>query len=259
MATLANNIELAISGSLTLDQIVSDKNRYKGDYTKRVFKKYIEGKWKFESSPSLISAGIFIFTKNGLLEVVSLSASTTHQKINLGQGTSILGATKKNETVNEHNIFAATNGNIDLIKVMCLLNGEAERFSNYKISKIINANIWHQTGSEQYMEKLYDNFVELCRIHNVPVNIKKGNFATTLESVINSITDTCGEDKIKNIGNWKLTYDGDTVVDGVPYILDRMEELRKLDTADELRKAIRTNKWNFDDPCRLLICYWGKL
>lgn len=107
--------------------------------------------------------------------------------------------------------------------------------------------------------KLYDNFVELCRIHNVPVNIKKGNFATTLESVINSITDTCGEDKIKNIGNWKLTYDGDTVVDGVPYILDRMEELRKLDTADELRKAIRTNKWNFDDPCRLLICYWGKL
>jgi hypothetical protein len=51
------------------------------------------------------------------------------------------------------------------------------------------------------MEKLYDNFVELCRIHNVPVNIKKGNFATTLESVINSITDTCGEDKIKNIGN----------------------------------------------------------
>ncbi len=39
------------------------------------------------------------------------------------------------------------------------------------------------------MEKLYDNFVELCRIHNVPVNIKKGNFATTLESVINSITD----------------------------------------------------------------------
>lgn len=258
MATLANNIELAISGSLTLDQIVSDKNRYKGDYTKRVFKKYIEGKWKFESSPSLISAGIFIFTKNGLLEVVSLSASTTHQKINLGQGTSILGATKKNETVNEHNIFATTNGNIDLIKVMCLLNGEAERFSNYKISKIINANIWHQTGSEQYMEKLYDNFVELCRIHNVPVNIKKGNFATTLESVINSITDTCGEDKIKNIGNWKLTYDGDTVVDGVPYILDRMEELRKLDTADELRKAIRTNKWNFDDPLQVAYMLLGK-
>lgn len=68
MATLANNIELAISGSLTLDQIVSDKNRYKGDYTKRVFKKYIEGKWKFESSPSLISAGIFIFTKMDYLK-----------------------------------------------------------------------------------------------------------------------------------------------------------------------------------------------
>jgi hypothetical protein len=37
-----------------------------------------------------------------------------------------------------------------------------------------------------------------------------------------------------------------------------MEELRKLDTADELRKAIRTNKWNFDDPLQVAYMLLGK-
>jgi hypothetical protein len=97
--------------------------------------------------------------------------------------------------------MSATNGNIDLIKIMALLNSDTIKYENYRINKIESINIWQQTGSEQYFDKLYDNFVELCRIHNVPINLKRSNFSSTLESVVSTITDICGPEKLKHIGN----------------------------------------------------------
>ena len=38
------------------------------------------------------------------------------------------------------------NGNIDLIKVMALLNSDAIKYENYRINKIESINIWQQTA-----------------------------------------------------------------------------------------------------------------
>jgi hypothetical protein len=76
-----------------------------------------------------------------LLEVVSLHHNTTHALVNLGKGDTLLGATKLNREVDEHKILKATNGNIDLIKVMTLLNGMPEILKMYKVNKIASYNI----------------------------------------------------------------------------------------------------------------------
>ena len=39
------------------------------------------------------------------------------------------------------------------------------------------------------------------KIHNIPINLKKSNFSSTLEYVVNTITDICGPEKLKHIGN----------------------------------------------------------
>ena len=56
------------------------------------------------------------------LEIISLHNNEPHEEVNLGKGKSLLGATKADYEVDEHITFKATNGNIDLMKVMCVLN-----------------------------------------------------------------------------------------------------------------------------------------
>lgn len=257
LSDLADTIQMAIEGYATVDDLAND-NRFKADYCKRIFRKYIEGGWEFQNNPDFIAAGIFVFTKNGLLEVVSLHHNTTHALVNLGKGNTLLGATKLNMEVDEHETLKATNGNIDLIKVMTLLNGVSEILKSYKVNKIASYNIWSQHGTETYLETLFDNFAELCRVYNVPLNLDINNFASTLESTVNTIRDTCGEDLVRNIGNWTFTFSPNDIVYGVPFILNRMQELRSLNTANGLRDALRTGRWDFDDPLQLAYMMLGK-
>ena len=257
LATIAQNIINVQQGSMDIEDIAKD-NPYKGDFLRRHISKYIDGNWKFENNPSFTSAGLFVFSKNGLIEIVSISNNVTHQAVKLEKGTNILGSTIANRDVDEHKIMSATNGNIDLIKVMSLLNSDSIKYQNYRINKIESINIWQQTGTEQYFDKLYNNFAELCRIHNVPLNLQRSNFSTTLESVTSTVIDLCGADKLKHIGNWRLTFKVDDIVKGGEFLKERMEELRRLESAQGLRKAIRTEQWNFDDPLQTSYMLLGK-
>lgn len=257
LADIAQDIVNIQQNAMDINDLAKD-NPYKGDFLRRHISKYIEGGWQFENNPSFISAGLLVFTKNKLLEIVSITNNVIDQKVKLEKGTSILGSTKANRDVDEHKTMAATNGNIDLIKVMALLNSDTINYENYRINKIESINIWQQTGTDEYFDKLYDNFVELCRAHNVPINLKKSNFSSTLEYVVSTITDICGPEKLKHIGNWAITFSADDVIKGGEFLKNRMEELRKLENAQGLRKAIHTGQWNFDDPLQTSYMLLGK-
>ena len=49
-----------------------------------------------------------MFTKNGLLEIISLHHNATYTLVNLGKGDTLLGATKLNRDVDEHRILKAS-------------------------------------------------------------------------------------------------------------------------------------------------------
>jgi hypothetical protein len=87
---------------------------------------------------------MFVFVNNitKKMEIISLHQSSTLQEVHLGKGTSLLGASKADYEVDEHSIMKATHGNIDLIKVMTLLNSlDSSTLDSYVITKISAHNI----------------------------------------------------------------------------------------------------------------------
>ena len=135
LADIAQDIINVQQGSMDISDIAKD-NPYKGDFLRRHIEKYIEGEWQFENNPSFISAGLLVFTKNKVLEIVSITNNVTHQTVKLEKGTNILGSTIANRDIDEHKIMSATNGNIDLIKVMALLNSDAIKYENLSLIHI---------------------------------------------------------------------------------------------------------------------------
>lgn len=257
LSDLADTLQTIMEGYGSIDDLGND-NRFKSDDCKRIFRKYIDNGWTFQNNADFIAAGIFVFTKSGLLEIISISHHPTQTVINLGKGDTLLGATKLNREVDEHKILKATNGNIDLIKVMSLLNGIPDILKSYKVNKIMSCNIWTQQKNEIPLETLFYNFEQLCTTYKIPLSLQLNNFSSILESTINTITDVCGEDLLNHIGDWTFTFSPDDIVQGTKFITEKMEQLYSLNEATDLRDAIRTNRWDFDDPLQLSYMLLGQ-
>ena len=259
-----NNNSLNPELNITLRDLISGSDNKK-EYISKLFDKYIKdgSLWELQQNPAFIAAGLFVFVNNVTkkMEIISLHQSSTHLEVNLGKGTTLLGATKANYEVNEHTTMMATHGNIDLIKVMTLLNSlGSDTLDSYVITKISAHNIWQQTGSETYNEDLFENFKTLCKIHNIPINLKAKHFATTLQSTISQIRDICGEDLYVNIGNFNLTISPDNIVEGSKAILEKMEWLRsnKCRGNEKLKESIISNEWDFSDPISMAYMLLGR-
>lgn len=259
-----NNASLMPDIKITLQDLISGSENKK-DYIARVFDKYVKSGslWELQDNPAFIAAGLFVFVNNVTkkMEIISLHQSSTHLEVNLGKGTTLLGATKANYEVNEHQTMMSTHGNIDLIKVMTLLNSlESDTLDSYVITKISAHNIWQQTGTETYNEDLFENFKALCKTYNIPINLKEKHFANTLQSTISQIRDICGEDLYTHIGNFNLTIGPDNIVEGSKAIVEKMEWLRsnKCKGNEKLKESIISNEWDFSDPISMTYMLLGR-
>lgn len=248
LTSLAQSLIDISEGRSKFEDLYTDEK--KSSYVRRVFFKYINNGWTLQNNPSYIAAGLFIFEKNGLIEIVTLSQNPTHAVVNLGLGNTILGATKKNYNVDEHKYLKATNGNIDCIKVMNFLNSNIDLIDNYRINRITSCNIWHQTSVENYSETLLYNFRELCDIHKIPIKLEEKHFSSTLQSTVATVQELCGEHLVSNIGLWQLTFDPNDIVQGTSWLLEKIELIKHLpnSASDRLNKSIEMDKFDFDDP-----------
>lgn len=262
ISDLFDNLEDAISGSVDFEDIDLG-NPSKTDYVKRIFRKYVPNKnasakertnsWKLIKSPQLIAAGIFVFTKQGKAEIVSLTHSISNSRVKLAMGDTILGTTKKNRDIDENKVLSATHGNIDLMKVMSLINSNTDILNNLQVTNIRSFNIWMRSGVETYNEILIDNFRRLCEINNIQFNLNSNNFATTLQSTISIIQDAVGEEAFSKLGIGKLTTTVDNKVTQREVLLKAIEEIKskRMPNSDGLRNAIYHNQFDFNDPLQL--------
>lgn len=248
LTTLAQGLIDIQEGRSKFEDLYS--NTKKAAYVRSIFSKYIDNGWKFQNNPSYIAAGLFIFERNGLIEIVTLTQNNPHAVINLGLGTTILGATHRNHEVDENQYIRATNGNIDLIKVMNFLNNNPELLQNYMINSIISRNIWTRSGTDMYSETLLHNFRTLCDIHDIKLNLEDRHFTTTLQSTVHTIRELCGDHLINTIGLWSLTFDINDVITGTQWILEKIELLKNLPNgaSEKLNIAITSGKFDFSDP-----------
>lgn len=264
VSEIAKNVRNAISArssnaSPEEVSLAPNDNRSLNEYLYLIFKKYINGAWELSDNPAFIQAGIFVFTKNGIIEIISLTHEDIHQSLNLGVGDSILGALKKNRDVDENKILKATGGNLDLIKVMCILNEGAEVLENYKIGSIKSFNPWYKQGNDSYNETLLDNWSEVCKLHGFENKLHPSNFFTTLESTVAAVQDLVGDQLLNKMGDWTFTYSGDDIIQNSRLLIEKMERLKNLGVASyDLLRALRDGKFNFDDPIQLSYMLLGR-
>lgn len=264
LAAIAETIIEIQNGSATLDDLASD-NKFKSDFCKRIFRKYCDStsgyssSWTLINNPQFISAGLFVFQKEGtdIIEIVSITYNQPDKDVDLGKGKSLLGAFKTDAQIDNKKILRATNGNVDLIKTIMIVNN-TPALKNYKINKTSSFNIWTQKGTSLYNEQLLYNFRELCINAGIPVNLDSRNFASTLESIKTEIEDIAGEQLVREIGNWTITFKADDIIKGVEWCLDKMESLKKLNSSEGLRRALSDDNWNFDDPNQLAYMLLGR-
>ena len=227
LSTLANTIESAINGGANAANLSADGSATKDVFLEKHFKQYIDQKWLFRKNTELNNLGIFIFEKEGVTEIVSITNNELNSKLKLAKGTSILGNFTSDKVIDPKRIMEATNGNLDLIKVLTYINEYPELFQGTKIGKIKSLNIWTKQGIEDYNETLLENFTELCRYAKVKCNITEDTFLNTLESVLFTVNDLMREEEISKYMNWTVGPDVDTIEAKREWLISRINALRK--------------------------------
>lgn len=245
-------IATALTNHQDPSEVVSGSSNTK-NYISRIFSKYVreDSSWEFQNNPAFIACGIFVFMNNVTkkLEVISLHNNEPHEEVNLGKGKSLLGATKADYEVDEHITFKATNGNIDLMKVMCVLNSlGGEVLNNFLVTKVASYNTWRQKGVEMFNDDLFANFSALCDTYGVNLNLNEYNFANPVITALSQIRDICGEDEYRHIGDFTLTLSPDNIIEGSNWILEKMDWIRNNSKkGDVLRKGFETGKFDVKD------------
>lgn len=264
MWDLGNLLKMTLTGEKPVSEFVFGNNNYVQDYIRQIFKKYLPDEdsteneklkgWQLEENENFIAAGMFIFRKGSQIEVVSLTYGEIHQDVKLGLGNSILGTTKRNFEIDENKVIKSTHGNIDLIKVMSILNSNSDILKDGQIISVKTFNIWTQNGTTVDNDVLFDNFEKLCNEHNVQCNLSSSDFATVLQSTVCEINDICGEELFLTMSGLREL--PNNIIEGTPKIIRAMEKLKQ--RHQPLRNAVATGQFNFDDPLQVAYMLLGK-
>lgn len=242
--TLAGRIEAAINGDIPISELSADKSSKKDLYLEKHFKQYIDQKWLFRKNSILNNLGIFVFEKEGVTEIVNITNNELSTRLKLAKGTSILGTFAPDIGIDPKAIMSATNGNIELMKVMMYLNEFADLFSGTRINKIKVLNIWTQEdGYEDYNETLLDNFTRLCDYAHIPVKLKSDIFFTTLESTLFDVQNLNREEDWMRMIDWDISLTENDLEYKKDWLLSRIQELRR-----KYPKLANETNPNFNDP-----------
>lgn len=155
--------------------------------------KYINGDWEYKSLPKLEELGIACIQNKitGQLDFILLTNTYDLSRlINLGLGTSILGAFKKDNQISANIKLKATNGNIHFIKLMLALDKCAEELSGEKIGELKVMNLDSgETINMQNSQLLsdYKALIKVAGIQNSKINIIEQNILPDLEILKNRI------------------------------------------------------------------------
>lgn len=262
IATRISNAIRDVRAQQNPDIALSPTNyRSDNEYLYKIFKKYIYGGWDLVDNQTFLAAGLFVFVKNGVLEIVSLTHESIHQINNLGLGSSVLGAKKRDSDVDENEILKASGGNLDLIKVMFVLNTAPDLLNNFLIGKVSSYNPWTHEGTETYNEVLYKNFQEICSTFQFECKLQPQHFQSTLKATMQTIEDVLDPELYDDYGAWGISQNPNDLVDNRERLLNMMEYLRKLpnNRSAGLNSAIENpDRWNFDDPVQLSYMLLGR-
>lgn len=246
-AYISQQLQAISDGSQEYDSLsLKTASRDENEYMRRLFSKFLNnpnGKnWKYQKNDTLSAAGIFVFTNdNGVAEIVVLTEQEINQEINLGKGKSLLGTDKKDYEVDEHIYLTATNGRLNIMKAICMINYASENFKGYRINSISAHNTRTQQGVEEDPDIMWNIFKDAAKLHKDKVDIKIDDsyFSNTLQYVEAAVESLCSENLMKLAGV-EFAYGIDDIVIG----LEKLERIRE----SLYSKSVVYNELNSGNP-----------
>lgn len=148
---------------------------------------YINGDWSLVENESLMQLGIIALKNDVTKQVDFISISSNQGDINgefkIGLGDTILGCHKKNYDIQGNRLLLkATNGNIELMKVMAALNSMPNWFNGiFKVGNIKVINPQTGLGTNACTKQITTSFNMLCREAGVKNNMDQVEFVDQLE------------------------------------------------------------------------------
>lgn len=192
---LMEGIKKVIAGKLELHKLL----KYSTGLSKLNISlgKYTNGAWIVpDNLVALEELGILVLQNrfDGQIDIINLSTSfKLNQPLNLGLGTTILGAHKNNvDLQNDKSLLSATQGNIELMKVMLALNELAEKsnLQNVKIGDIKILNLKQGESTSVHPNLLRHSFNKLCqetKLKNLTQNLKWMNEIELLKTQVATV------------------------------------------------------------------------
>lgn len=167
---------------------------------RKIFGKYKSDDWELLDSPAASQLGIIIFTNKitKVVDIVSVTSDPPNQQFKLDVGNSLLGKVYSDSSSNVNNnkhILPATNGNVELMKIMAFLNFNADYFhqQGYFIGDI-KAVYPHADGVYHDFDVLKENLFQIMSAIKEPdtyylnkINLTKSNPILSLLEKIKAI------------------------------------------------------------------------
>ena len=120
------------------------------------------------------------------------------ETVKLSEGHSILGATHRDDMIDDKKIMRATIGNIELMRTMLIIDKCAD-LSSYKINAVKVLNMWNGTGTEELSEVIVDNYNQLCLAHNERTKLTTDKFTSTYQWAISEVEDILDQSALHGI------------------------------------------------------------
>ena len=268
---IANKIKQVQLGELSLDAFAEFVPPTQTDWVKTQFKRYFDEHWTFNEDQTLNANGIFIFEKGGVCEIVCISENPLNNVINLGMGTSILGANTKDIKIDKTKTFESSYGHIGLMEVMLYVSQNQDKFSSKKIQQIRVINPTQSQEVTALNSELIDNYNQLKRrnmssgMADLDVNIfvedvqalidgAKSRMMSVNPDILGMISAEEGEDiseylqrcisslknKYSNLSHWSddnVVAMNDPVWQAYSYLLEAYNSLKGVRTHNEMDKG----------------------
>lgn len=193
-------------GSASEDALTSLVGENQKSFVKTTFGHYLQDDWTFDEDEPANSIGLFKFRKGNKCEIIVLSQEALRAQVSdfnqnikgvdangnkikkVWKGTSILGRTKSDKSVDSRKVLKAITGNIEMMKVMTYISLHPELFEKMRIAEIKAVNPWLGIEMEALNSDLINSFNQLV-IENPNCGVSKVNptlFMSDAESLVES-------------------------------------------------------------------------
>lgn len=231
---LATTIKKSLAGEISIDDFANEYDLKHRNFLQVQFGRYINDGWTLTSDDNLISLGLFLFKKANQSEMVVISNTPLHDRLNLGLGSTIVGKYVEDEFVDLKTTMPGTNGAIEGMKAMIYISEHPELFTSDKLSQIVVLNPWFGQKTNFHNSDWITNYNDLVKragsdsgLKSVSDNLFYDDVISLL-SLVDSNLSAIGESSIlKNFSLDGRDGDGNLIEYTEQYIEQTIDKLKR--------------------------------